>query len=253
MKKMNNDFIIGGWSQNLTAVAPESFSYAMYGMITNFPALTSGTVSAPGWRPKEEMAPQHASCNVLWTYGGAGGEPKGTPSDQTEMDAIIEATIRNNWAGVDFDNESAMNITNIAKTTLELKKQKKESSYTFLAGYDYNHSPQGAADVKSIVENGAADRFILMCYGDSMWSMDDIRNNVGQAIEKTIAQGADLKKIILALTCNGLTEENLDYFLDLVIKYEIGGLFIWEYPNLEAKYLNRICTKLQINKLVGSH
>lgn len=246
MKKSTNGYIIGGWTQDLNAIPPQSFSYAMYGMITNFPALTSGTAAAPGWSPAKTPAPEHSPCEIMWTYGGAGGVPSGTPNDNAEINAIVDATKENKWAGVDFDNESAMNIENIAAATTDLKKINKESSYTFLAGYDFNHSDQEAANIKFLVGNSAIDRYILMCYGGSMWPMADITANVGPSIEKTIAQGVPSKKVILALTYNGLTKENLDYFLEQVTKNEIGGLFIWEYPSLSEEDLKYITTKLQI-------
>ncbi len=244
---MKNEFIIGGWSQNLSAVPPQSFSYAMYGMITNFQGLTSGTAQWPGWSPAKTAAPQHAPCKVLWTYGGAGGSPTGTPADESAIAQIVDATTTQNWAGTDFDNESSMNIGNIAGTTQKLKAAGKETSYTFLAGWAFNNTPEEAENIKSLVANGAIDRFILMCYADAMWPMQDIISNVGPAIEKTIAQGVDAKKVILALTYNGLTRENLDYFLNQVTSHNIGGLFIWEYPSLNSDDLEYICSKLKIN------
>ena len=243
---MKNKFIIGGWTQKLSAVPPKSFSYAMYGMITNFPGLTSGTKEWPGWSPAKTAAPQHAPCKVLWTYGGAGGLPEGTPASQPEINAIIDATKTQNWAGVDIDNESEMNIDNIAKVTTELKKTGKETSYTFLAGWSFNNTPGEANNIKMLVANGNVDRFILMCYGGAMWSMQDIVSNVGPAIEKTIAQGVDPKKVILALTHKGLTPENRDYFLNQVTDHNIGGLFIWEYPSLNPDDLKEICSKLGV-------
>ncbi|MCH9638948.1 MAG: hypothetical protein K0U40_05590 [Betaproteobacteria bacterium] len=242
-----DDYIVGGWSQNLKVVPPKSFSYAMYGMVTNFPSLTTGTAKAPGWSPAKTPAPQYPYCKVLWTYGGAGGVPDRTPSAASEIKAIVDASQVQNWVGVDFDNESMMDIGNIVVTTQHLKNHGKESSYTFLAGWDYNNNHQGVHDVKKIAEHGAADRFILMCYGKSMWSMDDVVANVGPAIEKTIAQGVLPKKVILALTYKGLTRKNLDYFLNQVTSKQIGGLFIWEYPSLSNTDLDYICTKLGID------
>lgn len=241
------NYVIGGWSQSLSTVPPKSFTYAMYGMVTNFPALTVGTATAPGWSPATTPAPQFPPCQVLWTYGGAGGAPTGTPSAPSDIQAIVDATRNQNWAGVDFDNESNMNVANIATTMQALKTAGKETSYTFLAGWDYNNNPQGPAGVKEIAASGAVDRFILMCYADGMWPMADITANVGPAIEKTIAQGVPPQKVILALTYNGLTQENLDYFLNQVTTHQIGGLFIWEYPMLSSTDLNYICTKLGIS------
>lgn len=238
------NYIIGGWSQTLSSVPPKSFTYAMVGMVTNFPALTVGTAAAPGWGPATASVPQHPPCQTFWTYGGAGGAPAGTPSSAADIQAIVNAT--NSWAGVDFDNESQMNVANIAATMQALKAAGKGTSYTFLAGWDYNNNPQGPAGVKQIADSGAADRFILMCYADAMWPMSDITANVGPAIKKTIAQGVPPEKVILALTYSGLTQENLDYFLNQVTQNQIGGLFIWEYPSLSSKDLSYICSKLGI-------
>lgn len=238
-------FIIGGWTQHLNATPPKSFSYAMYGMVTNFPALTTGTQAQPGWNPAKTPLP-HASCKVMWTYGGAGGVPSGTPSSPLEINAIIEATNAQNWAGVDVDNESEMNIDNIASLMQLLKSQGKETSYTFLAGWSFNHEGTEDNNIKKLATDGSVDRFILMCYAGAMWSMADIEGNVGQAIEKTISLGVDPSKVILALTPVGLTQQNLDYFLNQVTSRNIGGLFIWEYPSLAPSDLEYICEKLDI-------
>ena len=243
---MKNEFIIGGWTQSLEAVPPQSFSYAMYGMVTNFPALTTGTNDWPGWSPAKIAAPQHGACKVFWTYGGAWGLPEGTPANDTEIAEIIKATTAQNWAGVDVDNESKMNIDNIAKVMQQLKSQGKETSYTFLAGWSFNHDGTEDSNIQKLVAGGNVDRFILMCYAGAMWSMTDIQNNVGQAIEKTISLGVETKKVILALTPAGLTQENLDYFLNQVTSHNIGGLFIWEYPSLNSADLQYICSKLGV-------
>nr|WP_321357866.1 hypothetical protein [uncultured Draconibacterium sp.] len=243
---MKDKFIIGGWTQHLDAAPPKSFSYAMYGMITNFPALTSGTKAQPGWSPAKTVVPQQGGCKVLWTYGGAGGFPKGTPASEPEIKAIIDVTNSQNWAGVDVDNESEMNIDNIALLMQQLKSQGKETSYTFLAGWSFNHEGTEDSNIKKLAAAGNVDRFILMCYAGAMWSMADIKDNVGQAIEKTISLGVDASKVILALTPAGLTQENLDYFLNQVTSHSIGGLFIWEYPSLNSSDLEHICTTLGI-------
>lgn len=243
-----SEYIIGGWTQTLGAVPPETFSYTMYGMVTNFPDLTTGTAASPGWSPKTTPPPPIPAGEVLWTYGGAGGYPSGTPATQEEIDAIVAATNGQGWGGVDFDNESTMNAENIATTAETLKAHAKSASYTFLAGWNYNNQPEGgSADVALLAQRGAIDRFVLMCYGDAMWGMQDIEANVGPAINKTIALGAPRKSVILALTYNGLTDQNLEYFLGQVTGNEIGGLFIWEFPQLRPEYLAAIQNKLGIS------
>ncbi len=240
------EYIIGGWSQELTDIPPSSFSYAMYGMVTNFTGLTTGTSVSPGWNPGKITPPQHPPCKVLWAYGGAGGLPLETPTNQADIQAIVDATTSRNWDGVDIDNESDMNISNLVQTTIELKNAAKDSSYTFLAGWTYNNTPQPAAEIKQMFESGAAQRFILMCYGDAMWSMSDIEANVGPAIQTTLDQSVPAKQIILALTPDGLTQENLDYFLGQVTKFQIGGLFIWEFGRLASDDLEKICGVLGV-------
>ncbi|CAG36643.1 hypothetical protein [Desulfotalea psychrophila] len=246
-----SEYVIGGWTQNLTVEPPVTFSYSIYGMITNFIALTSGTPDYPGWSVAATPAPK-VSGKVLWAYGGLGGTPTGTPFNQTDIEAIISATTSQDWAGVDVDNESEMNIDNVINMMSSLKKSDRETSYTFIAGWDYNHpeSEPGATinrEVKAIADSGACDRFCLMCYGDAMWPLSDITANVGPAIDRTIAHAGDPKKVILALTPAGLNSENLAYFLDQVTSKGIGGLFIWEFSTLQAADLQTIQDALAIS------
>jgi hypothetical protein len=79
-----------------------------------------------------------------------------------------------------------------------------------------------------------------------MWSMEDIKANVGPAIDRTISYVKDPKKVILALTPAGLDQTNLDYFLNEVISKKIGGLFVWNFPELKSSDLNIIIEKLDI-------
>ncbi|MES0447750.1 MAG: hypothetical protein ABUJ92_14545, partial [Desulfobacterales bacterium] len=95
------DYIIGGWSQNPKNSSPATFSYIMYGMITNLAGMTSGTPTAPGWSPARTIAPAGAG-KVLWTYGGGLSEPKKMPENEAQIQAIVNATSENRWAGVDF-------------------------------------------------------------------------------------------------------------------------------------------------------
>ena len=90
-----------------------------------------------------------------------------------------------NWAGVDFDDESDMNADNLVATMHLLGN--RERSYTFIAGWNYNSPDQSSAGrtinekVKMIASLNVCDRFVLMCYGNEMWSMPDIKANVPQA------------------------------------------------------------------------
>ncbi len=245
------NYVIGGWSQSVRDLPPSKFSYTMYGMITNLRGLTSGTPDNPGWSPVNTNAPS-ARGKVLWTYGGGGCTPTSMPSDENEIDAIINAAKTNGWDGVDFDDECNMNIDNLVLTINELKALTKQTSYTFIGGWAYNNpnaSSSGQAineAVKQIAESNSCDRFVLMCYATAMWSMADIEANVGPAILRTIDYVNDPKKVVLALTPAGLTQTNLDYFLNEVVTKDIGGLFIWNFPILQSNELNTIIKRLGI-------
>ncbi|WP_394391699.1 hypothetical protein [Shewanella woodyi] len=248
-------YIIGGWTQDIHQQAPQEFAVVMYGMITNLPALTAGTVQEPGWSPTSVDAPRTSKANVLWTYGGGGAVPDAMPKSQESINAITECTKKHYWDGVDFDDESQMNISHVIETMRLLKVQcpSKQSSYTFLAGWNYNNPQQSTAGqatnrkVQSIAQADCTNRFILMCYADKMWDMDDIIANVGPAIGRTLDNGVPPKSVILALTPSGLTQENLAYFLKQVTEYDIGGLFIWNFENLMSADLQLIIDTLGIN------
>ena len=250
-----NNYLLGGWTQLLHATPPASFSYTMYGMITNLDGLTSGTPSAPGWSPAKHAAPTVPNGKVLWTYGGGGCTPRNMP-DNGNITDIINATNTQHWDGVDFDDECYMNAGNIISCMQSLKPL--STSYTFLAGWAYNNpdsDPSGLGksinqSVEAIAGSGACDRFILMCYGSAMWSMSDIQANVGPAIDRTIKYTGDPSQVILALTPKGLTDENLNYFLDQVTGKGIGGLFVWDFNDLSSGDLATIEAKLGLGQVV---
>ena len=248
MSEEKGRYKIGGWCQNPADKPPASFSYTMYGMITNLRGLTSGTRASPGWSPAHTRAPE-VPGKVLWTYGGGGASPVGMPDSDIQVEAIIQATGEKGWDGIDFDDESEMNLEKIIRimgsSTIE------ESGYTFLAGHDYNN-PRGSergrvtnTKVREIARAGVARRFNLMCYAAKMWSMSDIEANVGPAIERTLENGVSSRQVVLALTPAGLTEENLTYFLNQVLSREIGGLFIWNFPALKSTDLEMIVKTLE--------
>ena len=240
-----NPKIIGGWTQYWDRQPPSSFSSAMYGMITSLDTLTN-----PGNHSPNQGVPEGASSDKsLWTYGGAGCSPQGYPTD-TNINNIVDATTENAWKGVDFDNECHMNKDNIIEAMKQLKAAGKETSYTFLAGADYvNGIGDTETLVRAIANAGVSDRFVLMCYGNQMWTNAEIQQFVDQAIKKTIEiVGEESKsKIILALTPVGLTDTNLDLFLGYVNDNNIGGLFVWEYSNLNDNYLQQIIDGLGIS------
>jgi len=242
------EYFIGGWTQELTVQAPSQFAYVMYGMVTNLTGLTTGTAQSPGWSPASETPPQ-ATGQVLWTYGGGGCSPQSMPSSSSDVTQILNATTGEGWAGVDFDDECSMDITYVTQAMASLN----QTSYTFLAGWDYNNpdqSPEGEAinqSVSAVANSGDCDRFVLMAYGSSMWSQQDIIENVGPAITRTIGYVGDPKKVVLALTPDGLDAWNLEYFLNQVIENKIGGLFIWEFETLSGADLDTICKTLGID------
>lgn len=247
-----SDYIIGGWTQSLSDMPPAGFSNTMYGMVTNLEGLTTGTAASPGWSPANNQAPAVASGNALWTYGGGLCSPNAMPASAEQVQAIVSAAKDNGWAGVDFDDECSMNIDNLVQAMQQLKPL--QTSYTFLAGWDYNnpsassHGQQINNAVKQISNAGAADRYMLMCYATAMWNQSDIEANVSQAIERTINDnGVANKDCILCLTPAGLNDWNLNYFLDQVTHYEIGGLFIWDFPRLSAADLATIKNRLGID------
>lgn len=230
----SNKHYIGGWTQRWTQLPDPSFSYVMYGMVTTLPELKTGGGQGPHDPPIDT-----GSAKALWTYGGGGCQPEGYPDDNG-IAAIVNSTVDNGWAGVDFDDECKMNITNIIETMKQLKEKGKETSYTFLAGYDYNTNSTSQAILQQVAESGYCDRFVLMCYAAEMWSQQDIIGNVGPAIDKTIRFAGDFKKVVLALTPAGLTSQNLNEFLNYVVDYDLAGLFIWNFTLLKQADLDTI-------------
>jgi len=210
----------------------------MYGMVTSLKELKTGGGHGPDQSPIDTGA-----AKALWTYGGGFCQPEGYPTDDG-IDAIVKSTVKNGWAGVDFDDECKMNIANIIETMKRLKAAGKETSYTFLAGWAYNNKPDDQEVVKKIADSGFCDRFVLMCYAAEMWDDQTIKDNVGPAIEKTINFVGDSKKVILALTPVGLNAQNLGTFLNDVLDNQLGGLFIWNFTLLKPDDLDTIVKTL---------
>ncbi|HLP62843.1 MAG TPA: hypothetical protein VK186_28650 [Candidatus Deferrimicrobium sp.] len=229
---------IGGWTQRWDQVPPASFSYVMYGMVTSLDILKTGGGKGPHIPPINT-----GSAKALWTYGGGYSKPEGYPN-ASGITAIVDATVNNNWAGVDFDDECKMNTDNIIETMKQLKEKGKETSYTFIAGCDYNKQECSQAIVQKVAKSGYCDRFILMCYAAAMWDDQTIKNNVGPAIDKTISFTGNSKNVILALTPRGLKQQNLDVFLNYVLDKELGGMFIWNFSLLQPKDLDTIVNAL---------
>ena len=245
-----SNYFIGGWTQDLKTQPPASFLYTMYGMITNLPKLTIGPPgSTGGWGPATTPAPS-VPGKVLWTYGGGGAGPQNMPQTTDDINAIINATNNQHWSGVDFDDESSFDIDNVVNTMKGLGGLEK--SYTFLAGWAYcnpDQSPEGKAindAVKQVAMSGACDRFVLMCYSDTMWTTAEIEQYVPASIQQTINNTGDSKKVVLALTTKGLDSDNLNFFLKQVTDNNLGGLFIWDFVDLSSEYLNTIETTLGI-------
>ncbi|WP_018691693.1 hypothetical protein [Algicola sagamiensis] len=230
---------LGGWSQYWDVAPPVAFTYAIYGMITSLETLTNPGNKSPSTKPID------SSAQKMWAYGGGGCTPQGYPTEEG-IQSIVDATVKNGWVGVDFDDECAMNIPNIIRTMQALKQQGKQSSYTFLAGADYVNLGTGEQTIRDITTANCCSRFCLMCYSSHMWSEQDINAYVEKAVVKTIDLVGDRKKVVLALTPAGLNDTNLQQFLDIVIKHDIGGLFVWEFKDLPNQYLDTIITTLGI-------
>jgi len=245
-----DDFILGGWTQHLDTTPPSGFSHVQYGMITELNKLTIGTVIAPGWGPADTLAPKTYSKSI-WSYGGALCRPAGMPNSIKQINNIISATTTKYWDGVDVDNECGMDINNVIK--LFDMMSDFETSYTFMGGVEFNDPekyPGGQAtndELKLISDNVEIDRFIMMSYGDQMWSEQEIKDNIGPGIVRLLNIGIDKKNIIVTVTTAGLTNENLHRVLDEVVKYKVGGLFVWEFKDLIPEHLIIIQDRLQIN------
>ncbi len=255
-----SDYKIGGWTQQWDQAVDtkfKSFSYFMFGMITNLTELKSGVKGGWGWSPSAApvadgvakvsppSTPGDGTC--LWTYGGAGCAPTGMPTTDAEFKAIVD-TQAQNWKGVDFDDECDMCVTStggIVGAMKALKTASLETSYTFLAGADYVDSSQ--TKVKEIAKAGCCDRFCMMCYGGSMWDPGTIKQYVPAAVKATLAAVPDSKKVFLALTPAGLDDTNLKFFLDQVKNNNLGGLFVWDFETLTDTYLEKICSALGIS------
>ena len=247
-----NEFITGGWSQSLSGRPLKEFDVMMYGMVTNLDGLTTGTQASPGWSPEKQDKPDNTpdfKGKTLWVYGGGGCTPEGKPSNQDEVLRIAEATKSRGWDGVDFDDECNMNISLVIETMKQLKKCQKETSFGFISGYSYNHPATDNGKklnekVKNLIQSGQCDRFIHYCYASAMWSNEDITGNVIPALKRTLEHGAENKKCILALTTKGMTGWNLNYFIDQVINFNLGGLFIWKYEDLKDEHYKTIKDRL---------
>ncbi|VEB97522.1 Uncharacterised protein [Cedecea lapagei] len=244
--------ILGGWSQSLSGKPLQEFDVMMYGMVTNLDGLTTGTSASPGWSPEKQDKPDNTpdfKGKTLWVYGGGGCSPEGKPSSTEEVLRIAEATKSRGWDGVDFDDECNMNTDLVIETMKHLKGDAKETSFGFIAGYSYNHPATDTgkklnAKVKNIIQSGQCDRLIHYCYASAMWSKEDIIGNVIPALKQTLAHGAENNKCILALTTKGLTDWSLNYFIDQVLDFKLGGLFIWKYEDLKDEHLKIIKGRL---------
>lgn len=247
-----NRFLLGGWSQSLLHNPLKEFDVMMYGMVTNLEGLTTGTRDRPGWSPEKENKPTNSvdfKGKTLWVYGGGGCSPESKPANDDEVLRIVEATKSRGWDGTDFDDECNMNIDRVTEAMALLKECHKETSYGFIAGYAWNHpeSINGKRlndNVRKLIASNQCDRFIHYCYAAAMWNRDDITGNVIPALKRSLAMGIEGKKIILALTTKGLNDWNLNYYIDQVLDFNLGGLFIWKYEELTSEHLNLIKKRL---------
>lgn len=245
------NYQFGGWSQRLNRTPLPAFTHMAYGMVTNLSGLTTGTAAAPGWSPAGSCAPRLGGFTgpVLWSYGGGLCSPRECPVDDTAIQQIIQATERGAWDGVDFDDECSMNIEHVTQAMQQLKQRNKHTQYGFIAGYSYNRplTTAGAAlnqKVRSVIASGHCDFLVHYCYASRMWTDSEIEQFVGKSLERSLDHGAHAKQLILALTSRGLTDHNLELFLDQVIRLQLGGLYVWAYENLSATHTRRIVERL---------
>ncbi|MBV6754376.1 MULTISPECIES: hypothetical protein [unclassified Pseudomonas] len=245
-------FIIGGWSQTLSRDPMPYFTRMMYGMVTNLDGLTTGTSSAPGWSPTTSKAPRPTdySGQVLWTYGGDLCSPKAKPA-QDEIDTIVKATLDNGWDGVDFKDDCQMNIPNVIETMRVLKKHGKQTHFGFIPGDSYN-TPSSCVGkelndkLRQMIQSRYCDQLVHHCYASRMWTDTEIERYVGRSLERTLAHGASADQVILALSTRGLTDHNLNAFLDQVTRLKIGGLYIWACHKLLASHQRTIAERLEL-------
>lgn len=245
---------LGGWSMSLDKAPFDEFNTIMYGMVTNLDGLTTGTADAPGWSPEKACKPElnpDFHGKTLWVYGGGGCSPTGRPKSSDEIGRIVQTTLKNGWDGVGFDDECNMNIPYVIDTMSQLKSHNLQTSLGFIAGYTYNHpdSEAGmlvAAKIRSVISSGYCDRLIHYCYANVMWNEKDIRENVRQALEKSLQYGMPKEKIILALTTRGLTDWNLNYFLEQIQDLDSGGLYIWRYDEMSQSHRETIKSRFGI-------
>ena len=271
-------WIDGWWPSNVPTDSTE-YDIINLGMIQNLKTLSTGS----GFEVKTQAKPEYTrnTKNVLFTYGSEGGYPVDYPNSDMIV-KLEEAVSANNWDGIDFDDESNMNIDNINTIMSSIVKSGdgKSCSYTFLAGLDFiqGSQPQTDSNLIELASKGNCDRYILMCYGGSMWSDGAIKTITPKAIQRTIDKiGKDnAKKVYLAITSASLTDSGLSYSLDCIIgksveiyqviwnpdlqkdeykpydppKYlknpEIGGLFVWRPQNITESQMDSIKAGLDL-------
>lgn len=239
---MSNKYVLGGWSMSLGSRPINEFDVIIYGMITSLDSLSSGT-----WSPESSNKPNNNPSfrgKTLWVYGGAGCGPSGRPSNAQGVTRIVNATVNRKWDGVDFDDECDMNNANVISAMRQLKSRGKTTSFGFLAGWSYVNNDPLNQKVKALISSGQCDYLVHYCYANAMWSDAEVRLYVNKALKQTLSYGASSKKVILALTTIGLTDWNLNYFLDQVVDLKLGGLFIWRCEQLSASHLAIIKRKL---------
>ena len=237
------DYKIGTWLWiNWNAEKPDNYkdySVLMFGMITELDKLTtSNGVFGPSLTGVPSYVKSGFKGEVLWTYGGEFATPEGSPTSLQKVDAVIDATHDNNWDGIDIDDEFNGNTDNLVKVLQGIKNDGKSSSFTFLAGSDYTAGGTPVIDAKIVATKDYCDRYVLMCYGNAMWTDAEMKNFIPKAIKRTIDHGIAPKKIIVGACVDGLNATNLGYLINWVKgeevigesvtnPHELGGIFYW--------------------------
>lgn len=237
------------------------------GMVTNaFDVATGANHPLESYQVQIETAkaPVIPGAEVLWVFGGADfnfnqawgspGVPTALPvtspvypgeSSKSTIDNLRQWTLGNGWSGIDFDDElssasgvgSGFNVQNLAQLIADLDQAGRDTSYTVLAGLDFSNEGWEYNNLKNIwaEQGGAIDRVQLMLYATAMWDKPTSDKSVPSSIQAALGLGVPAEKIILGVTTNGLTSDNLQDWINSIVGgassyspgVRLGGLFVW--------------------------
>lgn len=89
--------------------------------------------------------------------------------------------------------------------------------------------------IYGLSRGGAIDRVQLMLYATAMWDKPTSDKSVPSSIQAALGLGVPAEKIILGVTTNGLTSDNLQDWINSIVGgassyspgVRLGGLFVW--------------------------